>query len=302
MAGSFGMIAAEDGTPVRVAVFAPERPAKTRRICVLLQGHSEFIEKYVEVIGELNARGFTVATLDWRGQGGSKRLLADSLVGHVRDFSGYQDDLTSFLYHTVRPLTAGPVLVLAHSMGAHIALRALHDRPELFSAAVLCAPMLAISTRGYPEPLTRAVTAWQMQLGHSGRATWGLKKHDPLTVRFQRQLCTSDEARFLRTKNILRAHPDLRIQGPSWGWIDAAYRSMAVTATPGFAEAIAAPVLLFGAGKDRIVKTDVNRAFAKRLPRGRYVEIEDSEHEILMERDSIRARFWQEFDGFVNQS
>ena len=30
-----------------------------------------------------------------------------------------------------------------------------------------------------------------------------------------------------------------------------------------------------------------------------YVEFEDSEHEILMENDSIRARFWKAFDAFT---
>ena len=50
---------------------APDVPA--RGICVLLNGQTEFIEKYFEVIDELRGRGFTVATMDWRGQGGSSR-------------------------------------------------------------------------------------------------------------------------------------------------------------------------------------------------------------------------------------
>jgi lysophospholipase len=58
-------------------------------------------------------------------------------------------------------------------------------------------------------------------------------------------------------------------------------------------------VLVCGAGKDRICLTEATRDFAKRLPKGTYVEFEDSEHEILMENDAIRARFWQAFDGFV---
>ena len=41
------------------------------------------------------------------------------------------------------------------------------------------------------------------------------------------------------------------------------------------------------------------REFAARLPHGRYEELPDAEHEILMESDSIRARFWDAFDGFV---
>jgi lysophospholipase len=87
-------IVTRDGTRLRTAVFAA---ASSRGVCVLLGGQTEFIEKYVEVIGELGARGFTVATFDWRGQGGSARLLANPLKAHVRDFAEYDDDLTSFL-------------------------------------------------------------------------------------------------------------------------------------------------------------------------------------------------------------
>jgi len=44
---------------------------------------------------------------------------------------------------------------------------------------------------------------------------------------------------------------------------------------------------------------EAEREFAARLPCGRYVEFADAEHEIMMENDSIRARFWQEFDSFI---
>jgi len=56
---------------------------------------------------------------------------------------------------------------------------------------------------------------------------------------------------------------------------------------------------VFGAGRDRIVDTEATREFAARLPNGRYVEIGDAEHEILMENDSIRHRFWEAFDSFT---
>jgi len=35
------------------------------------------------------------------------------------------------------------------------------------------------------------------------------------------------------------------------------------------------------------------------MPHGRYLEIENSQHEILNERDVIRAQFWQAFDAFM---
>ena len=39
------------------------------------------------------ARGFDVVSFDWRGQGGSERLLRNPKKGHVRRFSDYHLDL-----------------------------------------------------------------------------------------------------------------------------------------------------------------------------------------------------------------
>jgi lysophospholipase len=308
-------IFAKDGTRLRTAVFeaapimlrsdtglVPGEPRSTRGGCVLLQGQTEFIEKYVEVIGELNARGFTVATFDWRGQGGSARALANPLKVHIRDFAEYDDDLTSFLEQVVKPLSPKPPIGLAHSMGGQILLRTLHDRPGAFSAAAFSAPMVGISTRGRPAPLVRLVAALKNLVGQYDAYAWGMAGRDPLLATFDTQLCTSDRARFERTQEILRANPSIRLAGPTWGWLEAAHRSMAQVMAPGYAESIQTPVLIVGAGRDRIVRVEAEREFVRRLPHGTYLELEDSEHEILMEADSIRARFWNAFDGFVGLS
>ncbi len=294
---AFKFITTGDGTRLRTGVFEPEK--KSCRVCVLLSGQTEFIEKYFEVIGELNDRGFVVATFDWRGQGGSARLLSDPLKAHIGDFAEYDDDLTSFMEQVVASLSPAAPLLLAHSMGGHIGLRALHDRPGRFHAAVLSAPMLGVSTRGYPGALARAVTALQFRAGKANAFAWGMAQRDPFLVDFTSQLCTSDVQRFARTQDFLLTNPAIRLAGPTWGWIEAAYRSMRMLNRPGYAEAIQTPILIFGAGHDRIVLTEATRQFAGRLPRGRYVELADSEHEMLMEKDIIRARFWKEFDGFA---
>ena len=54
-----------------------------------------------------------------------------------------------------------------------------------------------------------------------------------------------------------------------------------------------------GAGKDRNCVTPQTRAFSERLPHADYVEIKEAEHEVLMERNPIRAEFWAAFDAFV---
>jgi len=292
---------ARDGTRVRCATWAAVPGTSQRGVCALFNGQTEFFEKYVEVVGELRARGFAVATLDWRGQGGSMRSLPDALKAHVGDFEEYDRDVDAFVEQVLKPIGGGPRIALAHSMGGHILLRILHARPGTFAAAVMTAPMLEADTRGYPASLARVICRLHNLNGVSSDWVWGMDKRDPLALTFEDNLVTSDRARFARTQAIIAANPIIRLAGPTWGWLEAAYRSMARLRTPGFAEAIATPVLIVGAGRDRIVKTAAARKFANRLPDCTYLEIEDAEHEILMENDAIRARFWAAFDAFVNR-
>ena len=287
------------GTRLRSAVFERNASATPRGVCVLLHGQTEFIEKYQEVIGELQGRGYTVATFDWRGQGGSARALADPLKCHVENFREYDEDLAAFLEQVIKPMGVAPPLALAHSMGAHILLRTLHDRPRPFGAAVMSAPMLAVSTRGQPAWVASLATSVMNALGRSDDWVMGMAARDPLKMTFADNLVTSDRARWEHAQSLCASMPELRLAGPTWGWLKAANESMARVLAPGYAEAITTPVLVCGAGKDRICLTEATRDFAKRLPHGSYVEFEDSEHEILMENDAIRARFWQAFDAFV---
>ena len=68
--------------------------AGDRGTVLLLPGRTECIEKYGRAAGDLVARGFSVITLDWRGQGLADRALPDRATGHVGDFSEYQQDLS----------------------------------------------------------------------------------------------------------------------------------------------------------------------------------------------------------------
>ena len=96
----------------------------------------------------------------------------------------------------------------------------------------------------------------------------------------------------------LRENPDLRLAGATWGWLAAAIASMSWLR--GRAEKITTPLLIVGAGKDRICLTPQAKAFAARAPHADYVEIEEAGHEILMEKNVYRVKFWAAFDGFVS--
>ncbi|HWD49648.1 MAG TPA: alpha/beta hydrolase [Rhizomicrobium sp.] len=294
-------ITTAEGNRLRCQVFDAASGKTGRGVCVLLHGQTEFIEKYLEVIGELQSRGFTVATLDWPGQGGSYRLLPDALKAHIANFSAYDTALWAFMDQVVNPLGDAQPIILAHSMGGHIALRAMHDRPNAFKCAVLSAPMLRALTRGYPRWLANFMCNVQNWIGKGSDWIWGMDQRDPHIVNFDTQLVTTDRARFQRTQDFLKIHPDLRLAGPTWGWLKQATLSMATMMTPSYAKAITTPVLICAPGQDRIVDVTAEHEFVKWLPNGQLHDMPDSEHEILMESDPVRTDFWAAFDGFVGK-
>ena len=96
--GITGMLKTRDGVNIRFARWHPP-PGRKGTVC-LFHGRAEFIEKYFETVRELRARGFAVATFDWRGQGMSDRALDDRMKGHVNDFSEYELDVDVFEHHS----------------------------------------------------------------------------------------------------------------------------------------------------------------------------------------------------------
>jgi lysophospholipase len=281
---------------LRAARFDADQP---RALCLLLNGQTEFIEKYFEVIDELRARGFSVVTFDWRGQGGSSRLLADARKAHIEDFAAYDQDLDAMIRTIADPL---PKIAMAHSMGGNILLRRLHDEPGEFAAAILCAPMLGINFRGAPGWVVKTIARLLNRKAPSADFVWGMGTRDQLTQPFDQQIVTSDPVRYARNQALLKANPDLRLNGPTWSWLAAAIRSIALLRSPGYAEAIATRSILFGAGQDRVCETPAAADFAARMPNAQFVEIARAEHEILMERDEVRGRFWSAFDAFLQKS
>jgi lysophospholipase len=285
-----------DGARLRAALFPPDGPAAGS--VVLSPGRTEPIEKYFEVVGDLTGRGYMVLAHDWRGQGLSARALPDRSRGHASGFQPFLDDYGA-LIDAFTPELPKPWIALGHSMGGCLTLLALAKGEARFSAAALSAPMLGLSLAGAPKGALLATIFLARLFGHAGEtAVPGL---DPLADNFDAERLTHDHARYLRFKAQLRACPDLTLGAPTWGWLDFAFAAMAAIAAPGALEHVAIPAFIAAAGDERIVLNSASRAAAARLPKGRYLEVPDAFHEILMETDDRRARFWAEFDALTLQ-
>jgi lysophospholipase len=297
-AGTTGRFATTDGLSIRYGIWTVQND-RCRGSVLLLSGRKEFLEKYRETIGDLNRRKFDVYSLDWRGQGLSTRLLADRLKGHVGSYGDYLRDLNQFVDQHVLPAARRPLIVLAHSMGAHIALRFLRQQPSSVDRAVLTSPMIDIRTAPYPRRLAGMLARGALALGLSTAALPAAAGRSALKRSFEDNPLTSDPRRFVVERDVVKRHPELALGGPTFGWLAATLASIALVHRPGFLEAIAVPVLMVAAGGDSVVSERAQRQACSRLPRCRFLLLADARHEVLMERDCIRAAFWDAFDRFA---
>lgn len=297
LGASVGFIPGKGGKRLRFARWPSALKQRYGTVCVF-QGRAEFIEKYFEVVGELRRRGFAVAILDWRGQGGSDRLFRSRLKGHVKDFADYEDDLARFMSDVVLPDCPPPYYALGHSMGAPVLLKAATARGCWFSRMVLTAPMLKLAATPIPDGVVGTLTS-ALRLAGFGRASVpGGKSYLP-NQKFEGNPLTSDRERYLRNLSVLEAAPELAIGAPTIGWVRSAFAAMATVDNDRFPGRLRVPVLMLAAGDDRIVSSKAIEDFAFRLKVGSQILLRGARHEILQERDLVREQFWAAFDAFI---
>lgn len=290
-----------DGVPLRFARWEATRGPRRGTVC-LFGGRAEYIEKYFEVIADLRRRGFAVATMDWRGQGGSARLLSNPAKGYVGSFAEYDKDLVRFIKSMVLPDCPPPYIGLAHSMGANILLRHAVMPGSWFERLILTTPLIAVDDKllRYPPWVARLYAESGSLLGLGGIYTPGGRPEPlELTRDFEGNPLTSDHERWSRNKAILQAAPHLGLGSTTIGWLRAALRSCMRLSEPGYPLAVQVPVLMFAAGNDEIVSTRAIEEFGVRLKVGTHLLIPHARHEIMMETESVRQRFWAVFDAYL---
>ncbi|WP_225030116.1 alpha/beta fold hydrolase [Xinfangfangia pollutisoli] len=256
---------------------------------LLLPGRTEYVEKYGRAAGDLVARGWSVVSVDWRGQGLADRMLADPMSGHVQDFDEYQRDLDAVLAFAAAEGLGGPQMLLSHSMGGCIALRALH-RNLGFRAAVFSAPMWGISMAAWLRPVAHAVTRLAGPFGQAHRYAPGTgAKSYVLEAPFEANVLTTNREMWDYMRAHVRAHPRLGLGGPSLAWLKAALRECgALMRMP----APDLPVVVALGTQEKVVDVPPVHLRLAGWARGELDLYPGCEHEILMEGPAARKRFF----------
>lgn len=288
---TFGEWVARDGWTLRR--FDWPQPGASRGKLLFLGGRGDFIEKYLEAFAHWHGRGWSLTGFDWRGQGGSGRLLADWTICHLDDFDPLLDDLRDFVADWCGQDPAGAHVAVAHSMGGHLALRLLAQNPRAFDQAVLASPMLGIKVKNLPgKPLHLAAQAACL-FGLSEQSIW---RRDPGNIPGRMTSCPDRIADKIWWKGNF---PEIASGSPSWGWTQAAFASIA-RLNASKLEQVDTPILLLGSHLDPIVRIDAITAMAARLPRAELELYSDGGHELLREADAIRLRILARIDKFLS--
>jgi lysophospholipase len=313
---------------IRFARWIPiTNPAKG--VVVHFNGRTEFIERNIYTYKDLLDRGFEVWAFDWRGQGLSKRQISAKQKHSIDSFDTYVSDATYFIDSVAHIKDSkGKKILLAHSMGAQIALRYLLSDAgrSVFDYAVFSSPLLRI-----PDD------RWQVRLGNTLKTWIGLgtqcvfRKSDEWKSDFKVDACNlvktrsateaaladiadakkySNDWNKLADANCLiesskdaagQSFPDLRLACPTSDWLHAAFESTDIVMKN--SSRLITPALIVRAKPDAAVDNDAQSEFCA-AAKIKCVDIEkvggtQTGHELLIERQPIRERFFAEFDEFV---
>lgn len=285
-------VTASDDARLRVAIWHSSGGKGT---ILLFPGRTEYIEKYGRVARELTSAGYTVATIDWRGQGFSDRLADDRLLGHVLLFGDYQRDVAALLQVVHRLAAPAPFHLLAHSMGGAIGLRALIEGLPV-SHVVFAAPMWGILMTPRQRRLAGILPTLARLARQHTRYTPGSRPivYDP-AIGFTENPLTGDPDHFAYLSRQLQGEEQFLLSGPSLHWLGEALaecRRLHALPRPGL------PVLTRVGTEEAIVSVpDIERMHDGWDQAGLRI-VEGARHELMMETADIRRPFLDETLSF----
>jgi len=258
---TWGWLPASDAPVVRYGVGTPLRAS--RGAVLILPGFVEPAEVWFETASELIGEGYTVWLLDLAGQGGSGRWSAPRDRAHLPSMAVNVSALATTVDEVIRPSQAEPLLLIGSDLGAQVAVLGLSQGLTGVDGLILSAPSLSDMPPGLrerPPPLWTARLASRAGLGGRyafGQGGWsaGASRDAPVG------------SRAATPQAWMRANPELRTGGVTWGWLNAYTDAVRLVRSPQTLGRIGVSVLMLDGG------TSEARAVCDRLADCLHVEL-----------------------------
>jgi alpha-beta hydrolase superfamily lysophospholipase len=270
-------LSAADGVGLYGEWFAAAQP---RALALVMHGYAEHCGRYREVAHVLTGAGVSALTYDMRGHG-----RADGQRGHCASYRDYLRDMQAALAELSRRGGARlPILLVAHSNGALVALRALADpgsAPRGVEAAVLTSPYLGLAVK---VPRAKELV---------GLAAARLVPTLSLPSGLPIEHLTHDPDKLAERRLDTLCH-----EVASAGWFTASMEAQAYVLE--MAQRVRVPSVWLVAGGDRIADVRATRRVHARLRApSRYVEFPGMHHEVMNEVD--RGLVFAEVRRFIDE-
>lgn len=285
-------IKASDGVRLRIGV---ERSGR-RATLLILPGRTEYIEKYGRFMKGVTDMGISSAIIDWRGQGLSDRLIADSKLGHVKSFLDYQKDLAAMLELMRGFSLPEPWIMFAHSMGGTIGLRAMLQGLKV-RHAVFAAPLwglnMATFFRSAAKQALRALSKTTM----NEKLPPGIARESYLLRQwFRGNVITNDRDMYKYLVRQLKTHSELALGGPTIGWTNQAIRETRLLAK---SESPDTEATCFTGTKEKVVDFDSMTMRMARWRNGELRIIQGAKHGLVTERAAVVAQMYGKIDSLA---
>ena len=268
---------------------------------VLVTGFTDTGETYYETIREFMAHDFDVWEMDWRGQGGSDRYLADKEKSHTLGTDHDEADLAQFVALILKEHPKRPLILVAHSFGGLISLRYLHDHPNDIDMAVLGAPALSL-VENAPTWMSRLVISTMVHLGLG--ESYGLNQGDWYHMRRRvtdPAIESHDPERLELQSAWFDKKPELIAGGATWAWAHEFQKTGLLVTKPKYLRDIHTPILIGSALADKIADPDVHKEVCSNLPKATLLAIPDARHCIFHESDEFRKPWMNAIFEFIER-
>lgn len=255
-AWAWGLVQVDGSPPQRYGVGAPLDEPPVAQV-LLMPGYGGVAEEDFQTASAFVDERMQVWTLDGVGQGGSGRIVAPRDLGHVDSFGGDVEGVRATLARVIRPAPETPLVAIADASAAPVLLRAAQTGLPGVTAIVLTEPRLRgrglIPHAPAGPPWARWLHYGRYRAPGAGPWTRDAGKAEPGSRAYVRHAWQT-------------ANPDLRMGGPSLGWLAAFDELLAAMRAAGFRK-LDLPVLILVDPKAPAGERDDAARLCRALPR-----------------------------------
>jgi len=274
--------------------------ANAKGTVIVVPGFTATIEMTMREIVRINASGYRVASIEYRGQGESYRPLANPEKGFVESYAQLGAELAAFA-EQVR-IADKPLFFYSISQGAHITMRMAGEQNPDVAAYALIVPMIKVNVGDSDYATARTVTNALHTIGLGNMYLPGQSEWPNGELVFGQPIPCNANPDTAQTQSALFAEREtLRTSGVTVRWFHETVASTETLFSPPHIAAISQPVQMFTAGIDSLVDTPEARRFCDSLAHCELTHLAESRHCVNREDFELYDRVIEDAIGHFDQ-